>query len=681
MTTPLNPLLTFSQLPAFKNIHPADIKPAVESVLNQNRIEIEKILQKDPQWELIVAPLEDLDNQLSLVWSIANHLNHVISNEQFREATHNCLPLLSDYHLELSQNERLYALYHQISQNKNFSSLSATQQKMVTDTLRDFRLSGVHLPEADKKRFADLSKRLTQLCHHFEENVIDATDAWHLLITDENKLQGLSDDFKQRAAEKAKAHGDDGWWITLDYPAYYAVMTYADNRELRKAVYKAYNTRASDQSETANKFDNSQLMVEILATRKELAELLGFHNYAEYSIEPKMADSTKQVLDFIENLITKVRAAAKKDFEELTKFAKTLGEGELFAWDLSYFSEKMRQHKFNISQEKLKEYFPVDHVLSAMFSIAEQLYSIKIQQKPFEQAWHESVRFYEVYDKNDQLISYLFLDLFARSQKQGGAWMDACRDRHINLQKVLFKPVVMLTCNFTPPLENKTPLLNFDEVTTIFHEFGHGLHHLLTQINHHSISGTNGVEWDAIELPSLFNEHFCWEPICLKLISKHYQTSEKLPDELIKQLIDSKNFMKGMALARQLEFTLFDFRLHMEFDPTQEGVKQIQTILNEVRQKTAVITPPDFNRFQHAFTHIFGGGYAAGYYSYLWAEVLASDAFERFKTEGVISRKVGEEFWQKILSVGGSRKALQSFIDFMGREPKIDALLASYGLT
>lgn len=676
-----NPLLESFEFPPFSRIQPEHVEPAIDQILAENRKRVAELLQpgRESTWDTLICPLEDLDDRLDKAWAPVRHLHAVISNDSLRQAYHACLPKLSAYATELGQNRALYEAHRALAEGEEFQKLDPAQKKILRDALRDFRLAGVALPEADKARFKEIEQRLAVLSSQFEENVLDATNAWTKHILDPEQLSGLPETALAVARQAAAARGLDGWLLTLEFPCYAAVMTFADDRALRHEVYQAYVTRASDQGPTAGRFDNTACMEEILSLRHEKARLLGYANFAELSLATKMAEAPKQVLEFLTELAVRSRPKALAELTELRQFAcQQYGVEKLEAWDLMYYSEKLRQHRFQLSQEEVKQYFPATRVVSGLFQVVEKLYGFKIQQLEGIDVWHPDVRCYEILDPQGEVRGRFYLDLYARPKKRGGAWMDECiarRKRHGQVQI----PVAFLTCNFTPPTGDVPALLTHDEVLTLFHEFGHGLHHLLTQVDYLAASGIRGVEWDAVELPSQFMENFCWQKETLELISGHYVNGQKLPEELFSKMLAAKHFQAGMQMVRQLEFALFDFRLHLEYDPARGG--RIYELLDQVRDQVAVFKPPEFNRFAHSFTHIFGGGYAAGYYSYKWAEVLSADAFSRFEEEGVFDPITGRAFLEHILETGGSRPALESFVAFRGREPKIDALLRHSGIT
>jgi len=675
-----NPLLEITELPQFSKIKAEHVVPAIEQLLDQARQTIATQLQNGAPytWQSLVEPIEAAEDRLNKAWSPVSHMNAVINSDDMREAYNACLPKLSEYATETGQNLELYQAYKSIHDSAEFASLDRGQQKMINNALRDFHLSGVDLAADKQARYKEISQQLSKLASQFEENLMDATNAWQKVITDVEQLKGLPESALAQAKQSAEAEGKEGWLISLQFPSYLAVMTYADNRELRREHYQAYSTRASDQSPDADKWDNSEAMEQILALRHEKAQLLGFNNYAEYSLATKMADSTDTVVNFLEDLAEKSLGQAQRDLDELRQFAASEhGLEDLQAWDIGYYSEKMRQHFYQLSQEEVKAYFPVSRVLPGLFAIVEKLYGLQISPITEFDSWHPDAHFYQIIDKDQQPRGRFYLDLYARAKKRGGAWMDDCVGRKKTADGIQH-PVAYLVCNFTPPTGDQPALLTHDEVETLFHEFGHGLHHMLTQIDHLGVSGINGVEWDAVELPSQFMENWCWEKEALALISGHYQTGEALPDELFAKMLAAKNFQAGMMMVRQLEFSLFDFKIHQDYDPAQGG--RIYQTLQSIRDRVAVVKPPAFNRFAHSFSHIFAGGYAAGYYSYKWAEVLSADAFSLFEENGIFDRATGEAFLHNVLEQGGSSEAMSLFKNFRGREPKIDALLRHNGI-
>jgi len=679
-----NPLLDYQHLPPYQQIKPEHVEPAIDTVLTENRAALSKILatNKTYTWDTLLQPLEDLQDKINHAWSPVSHLNAVLNNEALREAHNACLPKLSEYGTELGQNRPLFEAYQAIANSDQFNDLDTAQQKVIHDALRDFRLSGIDLPEAQQGRYKEIQQKLSSLTSKFSDNVLDATQAWKKHISDADQLQGLPESAIAMAKQTAEADEKTGWMLTLEFPCYFAVMTYADNRKLREEMHHAYVTRASDQGPTSGQWDNSQIMEDILALRHEKAQLLGYKNFAELSLATKMAPDTAAVVGFLKELAAKSKPIAQQDFEELQAFAaKELNLADLQPWDVLYVSEKLRQNKYAISQEELKGYFPEPKVISGLFEIVKRLYGLDIREVTDVETWHKHVRFYEIKDQQGKLRGQFFLDLYARPNKRGGAWMAECVCRR-KTNSGIQTPVAYLTCNFTPPVGSDPALFTHYEVTTLFHEFGHGLHHMLTQVDYLEVSGINGVAWDAVELPSQFMENWCWEKEALELIAGHYQTGEPLPEAMRQRLLAAKNFQSAMQMVRQLEFALFDFRLHLEYEPQLHEPKggRIQQVLDEVREEVAVITPAAYNRFQHSFTHIFAGGYAAGYYSYKWAEVLSADAFSKFEENGIFDQTTGKAFLTNILERGGSREPLELFVAFRGREPKIDALLRHSGI-
>ena len=675
-----NPLLQATALPPFDQIDTDCIQPAVEQIIVDNKSRIKALLSDNHHfsWDNLAAPIEELNDRLSQAWSPVSHMNAVVNSRELREAYNACLPLLSEYSTELAQSAELYQAYQSIADGDSFKQLSDAQRKHIENTLRDFRLAGVSLPEAKKQRYAEIKKRLSELSSKFSENVLDATQAWTRLIDNVDELPGVPESALAAMQQGAQAKGEQGYLITLEFPCYFPILTYCENGALREEVYHAYVTRASEIGPYAGKWDNSDLINEKLALRHELAQLLGFESYAHYSLATKMAKSPEQVIAFLNELSEKTVSAAKQEYTELQQFAqKEFGVEALNAWDVGFYAEKLRQKRYTLSQEELRPYFPANQVIEGMFEVVGRLYGIRIEEQKGVNTWHPDVLFYQI-SLGDKLLGQFYLDLYARNDKRGGAWMDECRVRRCLADGTLQLPVAYLTCNFNGPVGGDPALLTHNEVTTLFHEFGHGLHHLLTLVDVAGVSGINGVPWDAVELPSQFLENWCWEPEGIELISGHFQTGEKLPQAMLDKLLDAKNFQAAMQMVRQLEFALFDFKLHLEFDPASP--RAVQAVLDEVRAEVSVVPTADFNRFQHGFSHIFAGGYAAGYYSYKWAEVLAADAFSRFEEEGVFNTETGQSFLAIILSQGGVYEPMELFVKFRGREPKIDALLKHSGL-
>ncbi len=680
----MNALLDMSGLPRFSKINISEIETTINQLLNENRQQLKKILsnlkkQETYSWESLIEPLAEMDNRLSRAWSPISHLNSVKNSEALRQAHDACLPKLSEYSTEQLQNTDLYQAYLRVKNSDDFESYTQAQKKTIENALLKFTLNGVALANKEKEEFKKIKQNLSSLKSKYEQNILDATEAYLIQVEEKSLLSGLPDYALAMAKQTAQDKKMKGWVFSLEMPSYISVMTFADNRELREDMYTAYSTRASDQGPNKNEYDNSQLMEDILSSRQQLAKIIGFNNYAELSIADKMAENTDEVLNFLNDLVEKSLPVAKKEFEELKQFAKDEdGLDDFSAWDVAYYSEKLKQKNYQLSEEELKPYFPADHVINGLFEIVHRLYKINIKPLKNIDVWHSDVQFFEITDNNNNIIGQFYLDLYARAKKRGGAWMDECIVRKKTGNDIQI-PVAYLTCNLTPPIGKDPALLTHNEVTTLFHEFGHGLHHMLTQVDEYYVAGINGVEWDAVELPSQFMENWCWQQEGLALISSHYKTGENLPNELFEKLNKAKNFQSAMMMVRQLEFSLFDFHLHIEYG--SENFKGIQKLLDDIRQQVAVIIPPTSNRFQHGFSHIFAGGYAAGYYSYKWAEVLSADAFSKFEEEGIFNQETGQSFLENILQKGGSDKAMTLFTNFMGRAPKIDALLKHSGLT
>ena len=675
-----NPLLTSATLPPFSEIKPSHIEPAIDHLLEECRaiVKIKTQITEPFSWENLVDPIEKTEDRLNKAWSPVSHINSVVNNNDIREAYNACLPKLSQYSTEMGQNKALYNAYSEISNSPSFSRLSQGQQKTIQNALRDFELSGINLNPEQQCRYREISQELSKLSSKFEENVLDATHAWKKHIQDETLLAGIPETTRTLAKTTAETDNLSGWMLTLDFPCYLAIMTYADNPALRQEIYTAFATRASDINPDTIQWDNTKIMDDLLALRHEKARLLGFNNYAELSLATKMADTPQQVIDFLENLAHKSKEQAQTDFDELQQFARQEYQADnLNAWDINYFSEKMRQQQLELSQEEIRNYFPATRVIPGLFTVVNKLYGLTINEISNFDRWHSDVRFFEIYDQDNILRGKFYLDLYARPNKRGGAWMDDCVSRK-NGPDGLQTPVAYLTCNFTPPANDDPALLSHNEVITLFHEFGHGLHHMLTKVDHLSVSGINGVQWDAVELPSQFMENWCWQKPALEIISGHYQTGAPLPESLLEKMLAAKNFQSGMFMIRQLEFSLFDFQIHLNFDPTKSS--NIYSTLSAIRDQFSVVTTPAFNRFAHSFSHIFAGGYAAGYYSYKWAELLSCDAFSRFEDEGIFNSQTGADFLTHILEKGGSIDAMDLFVNFRGREPSIDALLQHNGI-
>ena len=672
-----NPLLQEFDLPPFSAIRPEHVEPAIDQILEENRAAIAALLSREgtPDWNSLALALDAIGERLSRAWGPVSHLNAVCNNAELRTAYEACLPKLSQYWTEMGQNRALCDAWKALAASPAAAGFDVAQHTIVEQTLRDFHLSGIDLPEDKQKRYGEIQMRLSELASRFSNQLLDATQAWTKHITDEAELAGLPDYARAQMAAAAQAKELDGWLVSLEFPSYIAVITYADRRELREELYTAYSTRASDQGPNAGQGDNGPLMEEILDLRQELAVLLGYPHYGELSLATKMAESTEQVLGFLRDLAVRSRPAAEQDLAELRAFAAEAGVTDLQSWDVTYFSEKLRQSRYSISQEQVRQWFPVNRVLDGLFAIVQRLYGVTINELKDFESWHPDVRLFEIVEDGVQTGRF-FLDLYARSNKRGGAWMDSARQKWRNQQGELVTPVAYLVCNFTPASGERPALLTHDEVTTLFHEVGHGLHHLLTRVEYLGVSGINGVAWDAVELPSQFLENWCWEPEGLALMSAHFETGEPLPAELLERMLAAKNFQSGMMMLRQMEFSLFDFELHA----THGDGRSVMDVLQAIRDEIAVFQPPKWARFPNSFSHIFSGGYSAGYYSYKWAEVLSADAFARFEEEGVLNPATGRAFRDAILARGGSEEPMKLFVEFRGREPSIDALLRHSGL-
>ena len=664
-------------VPQFEQIQLADLKQQIEHAIQQGQSFLDELTEVSASTDAQLATLAEVDqleNNMSESWGILSHLNAVMNNTETRELYQALLPSLSEYYTQLGQHTALYQTYQQIHDSAIFQTLSAAQQSAIKLALRDFKLSGVALEGEAKQRYAEISARLSQLSSDFSNHVLDATQAYFKPLT-EAQLQGLP----QSSIELLKQYGQqrelEQAVATLDFPAYFAIMTYAEDRALREELYKAYVTRASEQSDKIE-FDNTLVMEEILSLRQEMAQLLGFNNFAEYSLASKMAPDVATVQQFLVDLAEHARTPALAEIAELNSIAKQDGIAELKPWDATYYSEKLKQQQFNLSQEALKPYFPAPKVVEGLFKIVQRLYGIEIIERQAP-VWQDDVRYFELEDQG-QVLGGFYFDLYARNGKRGGAWMSGFRSR-VQTTTGLQKPICYMVCNFTPPIGDQPALLTHDEVITLFHEFGHGLHHLLTEVDNISVAGTHGVAWDAVELPSQFMEFWAWDNESLDVLSQHIETQQTLPHELLSALLNARFFQSGMQTLRQIEFALFDLNIH-QHTPALNN-QQIQKTLDDIRDQFAVVPAVAYNRFQHSFSHIFAGGYAAGYYSYKWAEVLASDAFDRFETEGIFNTTTGKEFRQFILAVGGKETALDAFRNFRKREPKIDALLRHQGWT
>ncbi|WP_318461366.1 oligopeptidase A [Photobacterium leiognathi] len=677
-----NPLLTMTDLPPFAHIKPEHIKPAVEKAIADCRENVESVLMEmaEPTWETICAPLAETDDRLSRIWSPVGHLNGVKNSPELREAYESCLPLLSDYSTWLGQHKGLYEAYKALKASDKFAELSKAQQKSIKDALKEFELSGIGLPAQEQARYGEISKRLSELSSKFSNNVLDATMAWSKVITDVEQLSGLPESVLLAAKANAEAKGEEGYLFTLDMPSYLPVMTYCDNRELRAEMYEAFGTRASDRGPNAGEFDNTEVIAEKLKLSHELARMLGFNSYSEKSLATKMAESTEQVLGFLNDLADRAKPQGEREVSELRDYARNeFGIETLEPWDFAYYSEKLKQHRYSISDEELRPYFPEKKVVAGLFEVLKRVFGLEIKQRDGVEVWHESVKFYDIFDNKGTLRGSFYLDLYAREHKRGGAWMDECVVRRTRIDGSLQTPVAYLTCNFNRPVGDKPALFTHNEVVTLFHETGHGIHHMLTQVDVAAVSGINGVPWDAVELPSQFLENWCWEEEALAFISGHYETGEPLPKAMLDKMLAAKNFQSAMFILRQLEFGLFDFTLYTEYDP-EVGAQVLDTLF-KVKSRVSVVPSPEWGRFPHSFSHIFAGGYSAGYYSYLWAELLSSDAFSRFEEEGIFNSLTGQDFLTCILEQGGSEEPMALFKRFRGREPELDAMLRHSGIT
>ena len=671
--TPDNPLLQDTPLPRFDAIAPEHVEPAIARLIAEQRARVAEIeAQPNPSFRSVVEPLEELQHRLSRVWSPIGHLNAVMNSEPLRVAYNACLPLLSEYHTDLAQSERLYRAYAHVSEHEG-PTLDGVQREVIEHALREFRLAGVALDPGRKARFKAIMMELSRLSAKFEENVLDATNAWSHAVRDHGQLAGINEGVLEQARRRAVESGREGWLFGLDQPTYVAVVTDAESTQLRREFYEAWTTRASDRGPSAGQFDNGAVMEDILRLRHEAAQLLDFGSFADYALANRMARTVPEVTDFLHQLVHAARPAAAAELAELEQFAGR----RLDAWDVTFYSERLQQSRFSVSQEELREYLPLTRVLQGLFDVAEKLFDVRIRERDGVAVWHPDARYYEVQAPNGAPLASFYLDAYARPHKRSGAWMDDCIGRKaLNGHTTL--PVAYLVCNSLPPSGDRPALLTHDDVVTLFHEFGHGLHHMLTRVNYPSLAGINGVAWDAVELPSQFMENYAWQRDVLNRISAHVRSGEPIPAEKQRQLIATRSFQAGLQTLRQVEFALFDMRLHAEYVPARGG--RVYDVLRDVRRDVAVIAIPEWNRYPHNFSHIFAGGYAAGYYSYKWAEVLAADAFSAFVERGAFDRVTARRFLDSILARGGSRDALESFVEFRGRKPEVAALLRQYGI-
>jgi len=671
-----NPILFRDSLPLFDQIKPSHISPAIEGMLKEanSLIHSLKVMGGSISWENFVEPIEMVSEKISRAWGQIEHLNAVVNSDDLRKAYNDNLIKLTEFYTNLSQDEALYKKYQSLKDGEIFESLTPSQKRIIDNVLREFKLGGAELNELEKARFKVIQEKLAKLSTQFEENILDATNEFSIFVGDADDLQGIPEENIKKAQSEAIEDKKEGYKFTLHFPSYLPVMQYAEDRNLREKLYRGYATRASELA--SPKFDNTKLIDEILALRYESAKLLGFNHFTEMSLVTKMAKSNEEVVSFLMDLANKAKPFALKDMEELSAFSKTLGIEKLEAWDIAYVSEKLRQAKYSFSENEVKQYFPEHRVLKGLFKVVETIFKLKII-KTDAPTWHKDVSFYSIKNDGDELVGQFYFDLYARNHKRGGAWMDEAISRYKNSFESSH-PVAFLTCNFSSPSENKPALFSHDDVITLFHEFGHGLHHMLTKVDEYSISGIKGVEWDAVELPSQFMENFCWEWDVVKHMTEHVDNKSPLPEALFKKMIEAKNFQSRKQTLRQIKFSLFDIRLHTQYSD-QNKINSLK-LLETIRDEIAVVRPPAWNRFPNSFSHIFAGGYAAGYYSYKWAEVLASDAFSLFEEEGILSSNAGQKFQEEVLSKGGSRPAMESFVAFRGRAPSVDALLRHSGM-
>ncbi|MGE5336923.1 MAG: M3 family metallopeptidase [Gemmatimonadota bacterium] len=676
-----NPLLDFTADTRFDAISPAHVAPAIDALLTQCREVVARVTDAAtvPGWDTVVEPLDDAMDRLVRAWHWVSHLNSVADTPELRAQYNANLPKLTAFWTELAQNLALYGQYKQMAAAPDFARWPAARRKVVENELRDFRLGGAELPPERKRRLRQIRERAAQLTTRFAENVLDATNAFALYLDDAGRLAGVPDDALQLYREAAAAEGRGGYKVTLQFPSYSPIIQYAHDRTLREQMYRAYVTRGSEFGRPD--WDNGSVMIELLRLRRENARLLGYRDFAELSLVPKMASSPAEVLDFLRDLARRARPHGERDLEELRQFAqRELGIADMQVWDHAYASEKLRESRYAYSAQELKRYFPEPGVLAGLFHAIETLFSVAIRPATAP-VWHKEVKFYRIETRQGDVIGHFYLDLYAREHKQGGAWQSDARSRRRISAAAVQTPVSFITCNFTRPVGGRPALFTHNEVLTLFHEFGHGLHHLLTRVDEMAVSGLHGVEWDAVELPSQLMENFCWEWDVLQQLTEHVDTGERLPRPLYDKMMAAKNFQSGMQLLRQIEFGLFDMLVHTELDPERTTPAAVRELLERVRREVAVVHPPEYNRMPWSFTHIFAGGYAAGYYSYKWAEVLSADAYAAFEETGnALDARIGARFLDEVLAMGGARPAIESFVAFRGRKPTIDALLRHHGI-
>lgn len=667
ITMKTNPLLNSDNLPQFDQITAKHFKPAITGLLKESRIATKKLLtQKKYSWNNLIKPLEKIDEKLTFTWSVISHLNSVIGTKEIRENYEKCLPLVTQYATENAQNIDLYKAIFSIAESKQYVNLDSVQKRIINNQLRDFRLSGAHLPKDKKAIFMQLIQELASLENKFNSNVIDSSQNYSICLN-QKQIHGLPEYALAMGKANAEAHSEASWRFSLDFPSYQALITYADSSNVRKQIHTAFISRASNIGPGGTKYDNSKIIEKILKLRKKIVKLVGFDNFAEYSLVTKMAESPTQVLDFLNNLVDKSLPIGKQEVEELKDFAKKLGCKNLAPWDIAYYEEKLSQEKFKFSSEELRPYFPETQVLEGLFAIVSRLYGITITEKSDISTWHPNVKFFTIYDENQELIGAFYADLYCRAGKRSGAWMDECMPH-----------IAHLVCNFAPPIDNEPSLLTHQDVVTLFHEFGHCLHHVLTKVPYSAAAGIKNVPWDAVELPSQFMENWCWQEKGLKIFAKHYKTHKSIPNQLIKNLLASHNYHAATHMLRQIRLALMDFRIHLEFDIKQKN--QLETITKQINKKINFLPISKHARTANSFTHIFAGGYAAGYYSYKWAEVLSADAFAKFEDKGIFNKATGRSFLQNIIEMGGSEDPMVLFEKFRGRKPQIEALLKQHGI-